>query len=289
MQRCHLLADRILVGEARLIIFAFDEAGPLCQGRDGQRSPRFLCLLEALTAFGGKVLGVFLDMSSKVRGYLPEESSGLPGSTPGRFARLFRPVYWFATTGILQAPPEVLAMLVRVVSESGAELLFCLPSSPFYSRVTYAAATLGGFWGATTAAERWAVFEMLAENIWKALALPERRSGHQDATARREEEEACLALSSIHWGVPSLGRADPDSCVARRLATITHVSSDGAEIVAKHLGEPMLAAAAAREMATPGCTTRLLRNLFGILRSGGASSIFSADDAGEFAAGVLLT
>ncbi len=51
----------------------------------------------------------------------------------------------------------------------------------------------------------------------------------------------------------------------------------------------MLAAAAAREMAASGCITRLLRNLLGMLRSGGASSIFSAGGAGEFAAGVLLT
>lgn len=133
--------------------------------------------------------------------------------------------------------------------------------SALYSSLVYAAAILRGFLGTTAAAERWAVFDMLAKCICKSLALPEKRAGHQDAAPRRREEEACLALPSIRWSMLSLGRADPDSCIARRLAIIAKIAEDGLTITAVHVGESMLAAAAEVKMKIQSCITRLLSNL----------------------------
>ncbi len=87
----------------------------------------------------------------------------------------------------------------------------------------------------------------------------------------------------------SLDRADRDSYVARRLATIVDIADDNFTITARYVADPMLGAAAAMEMATEGCLALLTSNLLDMLLSGGTSSIFSASDAGQFAASVLLT
>ncbi len=55
MRMCHLLVDMVLAGGVRPVVIAFDEAGTLCQGREGQMCLWFLCLLEALSVLEDKV------------------------------------------------------------------------------------------------------------------------------------------------------------------------------------------------------------------------------------------
>ncbi len=64
----------------------------------------------------------------------------------------------------------------------------------------------------------------------------------------------------------SLDTADPDSCVARRLATIVDIADDNLTITARYVADPMLGAAAAMEMATEGCLALLMSNLLDMLR-----------------------
>ncbi len=93
------------VGEVKLIMFAFDEAGTICQGRE---EPEVTLPLGGPYCPRGQGAQWLFGHLQQGEGYLPEESSSLPGNTSGKFARLFRPVYWLATSGILQASPEVL-------------------------------------------------------------------------------------------------------------------------------------------------------------------------------------
>ncbi len=288
VRKCQDLAKKILTNGVECIVLAIDEAGTIC-GDSKTGNERFQNLLDALTVLEGRVFGVFLDTLSMVRGFTPAESHGLAGGPQGRFTKLFRPIFCLPTSGIFDVLAELATLLVGAPPSRGERgMKWNIFRMHFLSKVAHAAVTISSLETATTAAERWALLEPPFAPLKRALCVgtaPKR----QDVLGRQEDEESRLALTSIRCGMLSLDRADPDSCIAMRLAAIVGISDDNFTITARYVADPMLGAAAAMEMATEGCLALLMSNLLEMLLSGGASSIFSAGDAGEFVASVLLT
>ncbi len=118
IRECQCLAKEVLGRDGKCIILAIDEAGTLCGGGE-EGNEKFQSPLTALTIFEGEVFGVFLDTSSKVRGFVTSKSRGLVRGPQGRFSQLLRPYYTLPPYGIFDIPAELAAMRIEAPSHKG--------------------------------------------------------------------------------------------------------------------------------------------------------------------------
>ncbi len=126
------------------------------------------------------------------------------------------------------------------------------------------------------------------EKVGLSLAEMVKEACGDGPGARRAINELHLALLSIRLGMLDLDQAGIANLIANHMATLLAVSADTAVLYAQYIAEPMIAIAAFMEMNAAGCFEELLGGIVNLLGSGSAGAIFSAGDAGEFAASAML-